>query len=122
MSVDMFNNIFSHAQVFAVRLDNGSAVPTSFRAGFNNYFANTAGNQRDGLSLGSNNLTADPKFVNRAAGKLNKAAWTIILGLGVVAQIVLAGSPLNLINLAFTFAALVYLADVKPALSSLTRR
>ena len=29
----------------------------------------------------------------RAAGKLNKAAWTIILGLGVVAQIVLAGSP-----------------------------
>jgi len=58
----------------------------------------------------------------RAAGKLNKAAWTIILGLGLVAQIVLAGSPLNLINLAMTVAALVYLADVKPALSSLTRR
>jgi hypothetical protein len=58
----------------------------------------------------------------RAAGKLNKAAWTIILGLGVVAQVVLAGSPLNLINLAFTVAALVYLADVKPALTSLTRR
>ena len=58
----------------------------------------------------------------RTAGKMNKAAWTIILGLGVVAQIVLAGSPLNLINLALTVAALVYLADVKPALSSLTRR
>ena len=58
----------------------------------------------------------------RAAGKMNKAAWTIILGLGVVAQVVLAGSPLNLINLAFTVAALVYLADVKPALTSLTRR
>jgi hypothetical protein len=58
----------------------------------------------------------------RAAGKLNKAAWTIILGLGVVAQVVLAGSPLNLINLALTVAALVYLADVKPALSPLTRR
>jgi len=58
----------------------------------------------------------------RAAGKLNKAAWTIILGLGFVAQIVLSGSPLNLINLAMTLAALVYLADVKPALSSLTRR
>ena len=58
----------------------------------------------------------------RAAGKLNKAAWTIILGLGVAAQVVLAGSPLNLINLAFTVAALVYLADVKPALTSLTRR
>jgi hypothetical protein len=58
----------------------------------------------------------------RTAGKLNKAAWTIILGLGVAAQIVLAGAPLNLINLAMTVAALVYLADVKPALSSLTRR
>jgi hypothetical protein len=58
----------------------------------------------------------------RAAGKLNKAAWTIILGLGVAAQVVLAGSPLNLINLALTVAALVYLADVKPALTSLTRR
>jgi hypothetical protein len=58
----------------------------------------------------------------RAAGKLNKPAWTIILGLGLVAQIVLAGAPLNLINLAMTVAALVYLADVKPALSSLTRR
>jgi hypothetical protein len=58
----------------------------------------------------------------RAAGKLNKTAWCVILGLGVAAQVVLAGSPLNLINLAMTVAALVYLADVKPALSSLTRR
>jgi hypothetical protein len=58
----------------------------------------------------------------RAAGKLNKRAWCVILGLGVAAQVVLAGSPLNLINLAMTVAALVYLADVKPALSSLTRR
>jgi hypothetical protein len=58
----------------------------------------------------------------RAAGKMTKAAWTIILGLGVVTQIVLSGSPLNLINLALSVAALVYLADVKPALSSLTRR
>ena len=63
-----------------------------------------------------------PDETYRAAGKLNKAAWTIILGLGVVAQIVLSGSPLNLINLAMTVAALVYLADVKPALTSLTRR
>jgi hypothetical protein len=58
----------------------------------------------------------------RAANKLNKAAWTIILGIGVLAQVVLAGAPLNLINLALTVAALVYLADVKPALASLFRR
>jgi hypothetical protein len=35
---------------------------------------------------------------------------------------VLFVSPLNIINLAFTIAALVYLADVRPALASLTRR
>jgi hypothetical protein len=56
-----------------------------------------------------------------AANKLTKPAWAIILGLGLVAQLVM-GSPLGLINLAFTIAAFVYLADVRPALASLTRR
>jgi len=57
----------------------------------------------------------------RAADKLTKPAWCAILGLGVACQM-LFGSPLNLINLAFTIGALVYLADVRPALASLTRR
>jgi hypothetical protein len=58
-----------------------------------------------------------------AADKLTKAAWGAILGLGLILQILLVGSsPINLINLAFTIAALVYLADVRPALASLTRR
>lgn len=57
-----------------------------------------------------------------AAGKLSKPAWCGILGLGVVAAVVFPGSPIGLINLAFTIAAFVYLADVRPALSSLTRR
>ena len=56
-----------------------------------------------------------------AANKLTKTAWNIILGLGFVVQLVLGGT-LGLISLAFTIAALVYLADVRPALSSLTRR
>lgn len=56
-----------------------------------------------------------------AANKLTKPAWMIILGLGLVVQLVMGG-PLGLINLAFTVAAFVYLADVRPALSSLTRR
>jgi Protein of unknown function (DUF2516) len=56
-----------------------------------------------------------------AAGKLTKPAWSIILGLGLVVQIVFPGL-LNLLNLVFTIAALVYLADVRPALASLTRR
>ncbi len=57
----------------------------------------------------------------RAADKLTKPAWCAILGLGAVAQ-VFFGDPKNLLNLAFTIAAFVYLADVRPALSSLTRR
>ncbi len=56
-----------------------------------------------------------------AANKLSKPAWTIILGLGVAVQLVMGG-PLGFVNLAFTIAAFVYLADVRPALSSLTRR
>ncbi len=56
-----------------------------------------------------------------AANKLTKPAWAIILGLGLVVQVVLGG-PLGIVNLAFTIAAFVYLADVRPALASLTRR
>ena len=57
----------------------------------------------------------------RAADKLTKPTWVAILGLGVLANVVLPGS-IGIINLAFTIAALVYLVDVRPALTSLTRR
>ena len=57
----------------------------------------------------------------RAANKLTKPAWCAILSLGLACQFLFA-SPLNFINLAFTIGALVYLADVRPALASLTRR
>ncbi len=55
-----------------------------------------------------------------AAGKLSKTAWCSILGVAVVLQVV----PINLmlVNLAATVAALVYLADVRPALAGLYRR
>ena len=56
-----------------------------------------------------------------AADKMTKAAWGVILGLGVACHVVL-GSPIGFVNLAFTIAAFVYLADVRPALASLTRR
>ena len=56
-----------------------------------------------------------------AANRLTKPAWTIILGLGVVVQIVFGG-VLGILNLVFIVAAFVYLADVRPALASLTRR
>lgn len=56
------------------------------------------------------------------AGKLSKPAWTAILGLGVLCHLVFPGSPIGIFNLVFTIAAFVYLADVRPALASLTRR
>jgi hypothetical protein len=55
-----------------------------------------------------------------AAGKMTKPAWNIILGLGVVLQLIPVG--LFLIQIAMLIAALVYLADVRPALAGLRRR
>ncbi len=58
-----------------------------------------------------------------AAGKGTKAAWTIGLGIGFAAQVLMMNaSPLHLIQLAFTIAAFVYLADVRPALAQVTSR
>ena len=56
-----------------------------------------------------------------AAGKGNKAAWAIGLGVGFVAQLLLPG-PLGIINLVCLIGAGVYLADVRPALASVTNR
>ncbi|KRF02653.1 MULTISPECIES: DUF2516 family protein [Nocardioides] len=62
-----------------------------------------------------------PAEAYTATGKLTKPAWSIILGLGLLAQVLLiSSSPINLIHLAFTIAALVYLADVRPALAEVT--
>lgn len=55
-----------------------------------------------------------------AAGKLTKPAWNIILGLAVVLQLIPAG--LFIVRVALIIAALVYLADVRPALGGLRRR
>ena len=57
-----------------------------------------------------------------AANKLSKPAWTIILGLGLLVQVVMGGGPIGLLNIVFTIAAFVYLADVRPALAGLRRR
>jgi hypothetical protein len=56
-----------------------------------------------------------------AAGKWTKQGWTIVLGLGALFTVVGLGLPV-IISLAFLIAALVFLADVKPALAGLRRR
>lgn len=56
----------------------------------------------------------------RAADKWTKQGWTIVLGLAALLQVV----PVvpGIVNLGLTIAALVYLADVRPAMASLRRR
>ncbi|MEQ6901053.1 DUF2516 family protein [Nocardioides sp. YIM 152588] len=55
-----------------------------------------------------------------AAGKLNKTTWCLLLGFSVLLH--LLPIPITIINLAMTIVALVYLADVRPALAGLKRR
>ncbi len=56
------------------------------------------------------------------ASKLPKFAWVLILLLGVFAQVLISpGNPLSLFHIIFTVAALVYLAEVKPAIAGLRR-
>ena len=57
-----------------------------------------------------------------AAGKLTKPAWTILLGLAVALQVLFLNSPIGILNLIFTIAAIVYLVDVRPAMAGLRRR
>jgi hypothetical protein len=52
---------------------------------------------------------------------MTKPAWLIILGLALVAHL-LFWSPISLLNIAGTVAAIVYLVDVRPALRALTGR
>ena len=54
-----------------------------------------------------------------AASRGHKVGWCIGLGLGFVAHLMM-GDPFNLINLAFLIAALVYVADTRPALAEVT--
>jgi hypothetical protein len=56
-----------------------------------------------------------------AADKLTKAAWLWILGLTLATHLVFS-SPLGLLSIAGTIAAIVYLLDVRPAVASLSRR
>lgn len=60
-----------------------------------------------------------------AAGKWTKQGWTIVLGISAALPLLSLGLGIGLpffISLAFIIASLVFLADVRPALSGLRRR
>lgn len=65
-------------------------------------------------------LTYSPQAYE-AAGKWSKQGWSIVLGLGALLSVIGIGLPI-FISLAFLIAALVFLADVRPALANLRRR
>lgn len=56
-----------------------------------------------------------------AAGKQTKQLWLIILGLALVANMVI-WTAWSLLNIAGLVAALVYLADARPALQATAGR
>jgi hypothetical protein len=51
-----------------------------------------------------------------AADKQTKNFWLIILGLALLTQFVFGGSPIGILTIIGTVAALVYLVDAIPAL------
>jgi Protein of unknown function (DUF2516) len=54
-----------------------------------------------------------------AAGKMNKGAWLLILGLAVLSDVLLGSFILMIAGIV---AAFVYILDARPALASVTRR
>lgn len=83
LSLNVFDNIFSHIQVFGFRLTTGAPGSLTFRAGHNDFYQ-TAGNLLDGQSAGSGNLHKDPKFVDRASGNLKLKSSSPLIDKGVV--------------------------------------
>ena len=54
-----------------------------------------------------------PRAAFEVHGKLNKTAWLVILGLALL----LNGDVIGIFGIAGTIAAIVYLVDVRPAVS-----
>lgn len=62
-----------------------------------------------------------PAAAYAAADKLSKPGWLVILVLSLLTCLAIR-SPMNIIGLLGAVAAGVYVADVRPALASITRR
>ena len=62
-----------------------------------------------------------PAQAYEASSKMTKVAWGLILGLGLLGQL-LIWSPIHILNILFLVAAFVFLADVRPALRQITGR
>jgi len=86
LSLDIFDNIISHASGAAVALERGASGSMTFRAGYNAYYGNGSGlgGGFDGLSKGTHNQSANPRFVDRAHGDLRLRADSPLIDKGLV--------------------------------------
>jgi Ca2+-binding RTX toxin-like protein len=93
LALDVFNNIFTHNRRSALSLDKGTPGTLIFRSGYNDFFANSAPNALDGLSLGPGNLGLDPRYVNRAARDFRLAANSPLINRGSTCSLGGAADP-----------------------------
>jgi RTX calcium-binding nonapeptide repeat (4 copies) len=82
MTVNAFNNVFTRSGV-AFAFSDG-IVRALFAAGYNDSYKNTSADELNGHSLGSHNLTSDPKFANEAARNLRLVASSPVIDAGLV--------------------------------------
>lgn len=62
-----------------------------------------------------------PDSAFRAAGKLNKTFWLLVLGVAVLWDAFVPFNVSDLIRIAGLIAAIVYIVDVRPAIRGLGR-
>lgn len=83
LSLDVFDNIFSHHPNGALSLERGAPDSVRLRAGYNAYYGNGP-DGLSGLSKGSHNQSAHPRFVDRAGGDLRLRADSKLIDKGLV--------------------------------------
>ncbi|HEY6567982.1 MAG TPA: hypothetical protein VI341_10740 [Actinomycetota bacterium] len=71
VSMDLFDNIFSHAGLRSgIELDSENPATFTFRGGYNDSFANVGPDQYQGNPKGPGSVNVNPRFVDRANGNL----------------------------------------------------
>jgi len=86
MTLDLFNNIFSHASDGALGIDSSQGVASrvTLSAGNNDYYGNGFPNQLEGRSPGAGNLSVLPHYVNGLKGDLRLTSTSPLIDKGIV--------------------------------------
>jgi Ca2+-binding RTX toxin-like protein len=85
VTASIFNNILSHTHGSALAVSTPPGG-TTLHAGYNDFFANGAPNELDGLSAGTGNLTVPPEFQNRGKNNYHLKAGSLLIDAGLTCQ------------------------------------